>query len=345
MPGPQNNRPLIGILLLIWFFALLIAGGLLGANSLGLFAVPTPVLPVAEPSRTIALDQLPPTWTPAPAGENPMVLASPSTDVPGHTGSQFEPTLTPANPFPPTPTFQFTPMPFLDGPIVIGTSIGGRPIEVWRFGTGPVHRMIVAGIHGGYEWNTTALADELIAHLEENPELIPHTVTLFILRSLNPDGLARALGIDGRVNSNGVDLNRNFPVNWADDWNRTLCWNYAPTSGGPRPGSELETQALIEFITTQTRVTALISYHSAALGVFPGGDPPHEPSAALAESIAEVSTYSYPPLDIGCIYTGTLPDWAASEGIASVDLELHTHVFTDFEENLEILKMFLDWRR
>ena len=344
MRRSSNNRPLIGILILIWFFVLVLAGGLLGANSLGVFSVPTPAPPLAGPTDTAALGLLPPTWTPNPALSSSATAGPTATDS-VRSGPEFEPTFTPDKPFPPSPTFQFTPMPFSDGPIVIGTSIGSRPLEVWRFGTGPVHRMIVAGIHGGYEWNTTALADELIAHIQENPDIIPHTVTLYILRSLNPDGMARALGVDGRVNSNGVDLNRNFPVNWADDWNRTLCWNYAPTSSGSRPGSELETQALIEFITTQTRVTALISYHSAALGIFPGGDPPHEPSVKLAESLAAVSTYPYPPLDIGCIYTGTLPDWAAAAGIASVDLELHTHFFTDFEENLEILKTFLEWRR
>jgi predicted deacylase len=341
----RSNRTLIGILLFIWLTALLLAGGLLGANSLGVFAVPTVSLPVARTVPAAFLEALPPTWTPGPAPQSPGAATATPADPGDPAGPQFEPTLTPASSFPPSPTFQFTPPAFSDGPIVIGTTVGRRPIEVYRFGTGPVHRMIVAGIHGGYEWNTTYLARELIAYIEENPEVIPKTVTLFILPTLNPDGFAREFGIEGRVNGNGVDLNRNFPINWVDDWNRSLCWNYAPTSAGASPGSEPETRALIEFITSQTRVTALISYHSAALGIFPGGEPPHEPSEALAVAIESVSTYPYPPIDIGCVYTGTLPDWAASEGIASVDLELHTHALTDFEENLEILKMFLEWRR
>ncbi|HUF38671.1 MAG TPA: M14 family zinc carboxypeptidase [Anaerolineales bacterium] len=338
----RSHRPLLGILIFVWFLALLLAGGLIGASSLGVFAVPTLALPTPHATGP-APGPLPPTWTPGAPPE--AIDEAPPTPAGSASGPHFEPTFTPAEPFPPNPTFIFTPVPFSDGPIVIGTSVGGRPIEVYRFGTGPVHRMIVAGIHGGYEWNTTALADELITHIQANPDIIPHTVTLYILRTLNPDGLVRALGVAGRVNNHGVDLNRNFPVNWADDWNRTLCWNYTPTSSGTGPGSEPETQALIDFVTTQTRVTALISYHSAALGIFPGGDPPHEPSVKLAEALAAVSTYPYPPLDIGCVYTGTLPDWAAAEGIASVDLELHTHVFTDFEENLEILEAFLEWRR
>ncbi len=74
--------------------------------------------------------------------------------------------------------------------IVIGQSVQDRPIEVYRFGTGKHERLIVAGIHGGREANTIALADQLIEYLQKNPERIPADVSLYILRSLNPDGEA-----------------------------------------------------------------------------------------------------------------------------------------------------------
>jgi hypothetical protein len=61
-----------------------------------------------------------------------------------------------------SPTVSPTPSPFLRGPITIGTSVAGRDLEVFQFGSGDSHRMIVAGIHGGYEGNTIRLADELI---------------------------------------------------------------------------------------------------------------------------------------------------------------------------------------
>ncbi len=57
--------------------------------------------------------------------------------------------------------------------MVIGYSVSGRPLEVYTFGNGEKQRMIVAGIHGGYEWNTIALADELITHINDNPEYHP----------------------------------------------------------------------------------------------------------------------------------------------------------------------------
>jgi hypothetical protein len=241
-----------------------------------------------------------------------------------------------------------TPTPFVlpngPGAVVIGYSVSHRPLEVYQFGQGENQKMIVAGIHGGYEWNTIALADQLILYINEHPEIIPSDVTLYILRNLNPDGDARAHNIEGRVNDNGVDLNRNFPENWVKEWDRDNCWNYTATTGGEYPGSEPETKALMSFLGTH-RVEALISYHSAALGIFPGGEPWEENSIRLAEAFAEVSSYPFPPLDIGCVYTGTLADYAVARGAAAVDMELTNHRDTDFNMNLRILKIFLSWEK
>lgn len=228
--------------------------------------------------------------------------------------------------------------------MAIGYSAMGRPLEVFRFGSGASERLIVAGIHGGNEWNTIALADELIAHLEEHPEIVPESVTLYILRSLNPDGDARARGYEGRVNENGVDLNHNFPYHWKEEWNRDGCWDYLPTTGGTHPGSEPETIALMNFINLH-HFDALISYHSAALGIFAGGMPPFAPSERLAKDLSRVSPYSYPPYNTGCEYSGNLTDWASSvKGIPAVDIELTNHRDTDFDANLRILKVFLSWQ-
>jgi predicted deacylase len=245
----------------------------------------------------------------------------------------------------PRPTASLTPSatPLPDNPLVIGHSVARRPLEVYRFGQGPSERMIISGIHGGYEWNTIALADELIAYLDEHPDFVPPEVTLFILRSLNPDGEARARTVDGRVNDNGVDLNRNWPALWQADWPRDGCWRYRPTTGGARAGSEPETRALIDFLL-DSQVTALINYHSAALGIFPGGQPPDPDSLRLAEAVAEVSDYPYPPIDTGCQFTGQLIDWASAHGIAALDIELTNHRDTDFEQNLAILSVLLNWR-
>ncbi|NJC96197.1 MAG: hypothetical protein C3F07_05345 [Anaerolineales bacterium] len=260
--------------------------------------------------------------------------------------SYFLPTLTP-NPFYTPPVFE-TSTPFVlengQRPNIIGYSLQGRPIDLYTFGAGEKKYLIVAGIHGGYEQNTIGLANELIKHINEHPEVIPTDATLYIIRNMNPDGEARANGVDGRVNNNGVDLNRNFPSkNWVADWNRDGCWIYRPTTGGLYGGSEPETRTVMNFIDSHA-LLGLISYHSAALGVFPGGDPWAPDSIRLAKSLAKATGYPYPPIDTGCGYTGTLADWAIENGVgAAVDMELANHKDTDFDKNLKALKVLLNF--
>lgn len=258
----------------------------------------------------------------------------------------YLPTLTP-NPFSTLPVFE-TSTPFIlengQQSNIIGLSHEGRPIDVYTFGEGGREYLIVAGIHGGSEWNTVALANELIRYVNDHPEIIPADVTLHIIRNMNPDGEARAHGVDGRVNNRGVDLNRNFPSrNWSADWDRDGCWVWRPTTGGTHGGSEPETRTVMSFISSRS-LQAVISYHSAALGVFPGGDPWEPDSIRLARLLARATGYPYPPLDTGCEYTGTLADWAVENGVgAAVDMELTNHTNTDFDQNLEALKVFLDF--
>jgi predicted deacylase len=288
---------------------------------------PTPLPSTPNQPRLIALE---------PTGARPQVTSAPSLSrirsAPSATlvRSAISPTV--------------TPLYLRNGqqPEIIGYSGEGRAIEVYTFGDGGQEHMIVAGIHGGDEWNTVTLANQLIAHLDQNPNIIPEDGKLYILPNLNPDGEGRAHNKYGRLNHNGVDLNRNFPVNWLADWDRSGCWNSLPTSGGTGPGSEAETQALMDFISRHN-VQALISYHSAALGIFPGGFPWDEEASRLAQALAEVTSYRFPPLDTGCTYSGTLADYAVSMGIAAVDLELTNHIDTDFDENLQALDVLLNF--
>ena len=75
-------------------------------------------------------------------------------------------------------------------------------------------------------------------------------VALWLVDSINPDGLARGT----RQNARGVDLNRNFPARWSRS---------APGSryyGGPRPLSEPESRAIAGFIR-RVRPDVSIWYH------------------------------------------------------------------------------------
>jgi predicted deacylase len=281
--------------------------------------------PIRSNPRHGALS-LPPAWTPTPEG--------PSFRSESSSNQEIRITLTPE---PQLPLYLYQDY------LVIGHSVEGRPLEVFRFGNGPRDLMIIAGIHGGYEWNTIALADELIEHLYFHPDQIHPLLSIHILRSLNPDGATLKSNPWGRGNANHVDLNRNWDSSWSPDIPKPNCWDLVPLSAGPYPGSEPETQALMQYIL-DAEIEAIISYHSAGLGIFAGGKPSTPASLSLAEAVAEVSDYPYPPIDIGCEYTGTMTDWAADHGIAAIDVELSTHWDTDFEQNLVILQTFLDWR-
>lgn len=308
----RNN--LSRIVILLWISAIFIIGGIAILFFNGTLLWPT-------------TSDIPPSSTPS------------TTPQPRST-STYKPTQTP---LPSTLTAvpaSSTPEP--EQPQLIGTSVAGRPLEVYQFGDGPIEKMIVAGIHGGYEWNTIVLADELIGYLRNHPGVVPRDHTLYILRALNPDGFARSRGFGGRANENNVDINRNFPSNWQVEWPRPGCWDYIPITGGSSAVSEPETKALIDFIISHD-IKALISYHSAALGIFPGGQPPDSGSLSLAEALAAVSDYPYPPIDAGCAFTGQLVDWASDQGIPAVDIELTNHQESDFEKNLAILSVFLDW--
>jgi protein MpaA len=201
---------------------------------------------------------------------------------------------------------------------------------------------VLAGIHGGYEGNTVALAEALIAHLTDHPQALPADLTLWIVPVVNVDGFARAQDSTGRANAHGVDINRNFPALWKADWPRAGCWAMGPITAGEAPGSEPETLAVMRFLLGQ-HVEALVSYHSAALGIYSGGQPPDPRSEDLAQVLAAASGYAYPPVDTGCAFTGQLIDWAAANGIAAVDVELTTHSGLDLAQNLALLEAFLAW--
>lgn len=253
------------------------------------------------------------------------------------------PSPTPIPSLTPSPSITSTLISFSEGPIIIGYSVESRPLEVYRFGTGQVQRLIVSGMHGGSEYNTIQLADELIAYILGHPDIIPDGVTLSILRSLNPDGEARAHDYHGRTNAHNVDLNRNWDANWQKDWPRQNCWTFTYVTSGNTPGSEPETQALMGFILGK-QISAIINYHSAALGIFAGGLPPEKSTLQFAEAVASVSTYPYPPVNVGCVYTGGFTDWADEHGIPALDVELTNHTDTDFEMNLRVLGVLLNWR-
>src|SRR5262245_13994494 len=92
------------------------------------------------------------------------------------------------------------------GELTLGVSGEGRPITALRVGDGPRKFVLVGDTHGGPEANTYQLATQLADYFRTNPEQVPPLVSLYVIPTINPDGLA----LDTRFNARGVDLNRNM---------------------------------------------------------------------------------------------------------------------------------------
>jgi len=230
----------------------------------------------------------------------------------------------------------------------IGNSVEGRGIEVVTFGSGDTQVLFVGGVHGGYEWNSSLLAYEMISHFEENPELIPEDIQVSIIPTLNPDGLALVTGVggvfsaenitdpsvrvaEGRFNSNGVDLNRNFACKWAPE----STWRGEVVSAGAEAFSEPETAALRDYIT-EAQPKAVAFWHSKANNVYAS----ECEEGVLPETLTLMDTYAdagaYGKVESFDAYpiTGDAEGWLASIGIPAVTVELETANSIEWARNL-----------
>ena len=234
-------------------------------------------------------------------------------------------------------------------PLPAGADLIGRsavcrlPILSYRLGDGPVPLVLVGGIHGGYEWNTILLAEEMRAYLEDNPDLIPPALSIYIVPNANPDGLYAVTGssgsfdpptdfeatIPGRFNGRYVDLNRN----WDCEWQPVAMWGYEPVNGGAAPFSEPETQALRDFFLDLDPAVVLF-WHSAAVGVYASGCGEIDPaSKAAAETFAFAAGYRVYDDFAHYEISGDAGNWLASVGIPAISVELTTHASLDWPMN------------
>ena len=224
------------------------------------------------------------------------------------------------------------------GPTLVGQSAAGRDIVAFRFGTGSQMIMLVGGIHGGWEGNTVALINELVAYFDTNPQDILPGLSLVLVPAANPDGLVHGRVAEGRFNSNQVDLNRN----WGCNWSAEARWRDQAVNAGERPFSEPETSALSVFIQT-LRPAVVLFYHSAAGGIFAGNCGGDHGSLSMAQVLGEATGYSYGQPFTAYPVTGTAPSWVASLGIASADVELVSWTDSEFDRNLRGVMALQRW--
>ena len=161
------------------------------------------------------------------------------------------------------------------------------PIYALQIGKAQAQRKIlIIGQHHGDEVLgvelSVALAEELMQNHESDRQWmqIMDEFRFFIVPTINPEGWKRVCdgeyqfkrknnrdtNNNGRldIRSDGVDLNRNYPVFWADQVPvPTTHANYK----GERPASETEVQAIMELAEKHSFELAIF-YHSSSTGLF-----------------------------------------------------------------------------
>lgn len=240
---------------------------------------------------------------------------------------------------------------------VVASSFESRPIYDYEFGDGENDIVFVGGIHGGYELNSSVLAYELIDYFNVNSSDIPSSVTLHIIPSANPDGqfliagkegkitiadipnIPRAAMYPGRVNGNGVDLNRN----WGCNWQVNAEAPGGAINAGTSAFSEPETKGLRDFLLA-TKPVATIWAHSTAGKIYPAGcgDDLYLPSVELSNVYSSGSGYRVSEGDdFSYDITGDASNWQEQESMAGTTVELTAVYSTEFDKNLQgLLKVF-----
>ena len=231
---------------------------------------------------------------------------------------------------------------------VIGTSVQGRKITAYTYGSGNTKLAFVGGIHGGYEWNSVLLAYKFMDYLETNSDVIPSNLSVVVIPSMNPDGVYKVIGKEGvftvsdvptnttllksgRFNADKVDLNRNFDCRWQP----TGTWQGNTVSAGTSTFSEPEAVAFKNF-ALKNNLSAVIFWHSQSNGVYAsqclngilsGTTDIMNAYAKASGYPAEVSFDSY-------AVTGAADDWLSTIKVPAVSVELKTHDSIEWNQNL-----------
>lgn len=212
----------------------------------------------------------------------------------------------------------------------IGSSVKGRSIMAYRFGSGSSRIIYVGGMHGN-EKSSVHTLNGWIDYLELNADKLPANRSIIIVPNHNPDGYASSR----RTNINNVDLNRNFPSN---DWQTAVQMpgnQFLPNGGGMSPLDQPESAALASFIQSQNP-RLVLTYHAVAKVVISNdaGD-----SIGLAQKYAADSGYAFTSnASSGGTFeyatTGEFEDWLADkENIPGILVELSSMSSNQFSSH------------
>ncbi|MBR6722785.1 DUF2817 domain-containing protein [bacterium] len=170
--------------------------------------------------------------------------------------------------------------------------------------------LIIGVFHGDEPQGKHLIEEYLKTHSPSNLLFIP---------CLNPDGLSKNI----RTNSNGVDLNRNFPTkNWGKNEGENATCDDCTTAyyGGKHPASEIETQFVINVIEKYSPKLILTIHAPYKVVNYDG------PAKEIAEKISEIIDY---PAEgsIGYPTPGSFGTYCGVErNIPTITLELDEEV-------------------
>ena len=178
-------------------------------------------------------------------------------------------------------------------PEIFGISSSGLPIVSWSFGDKGPLVLILGGVHGDEpEGHWIALG--LLKHWMGR---FPYKLRVCLIPCFNVEGAL----LFQRTNANRVDLNRNLPAkSWSPHFEKK---RYFP---GPRPASEPETQALVQWIDRQ-KPCLILSLHSWNPMINTNGDCQPE-----ADILSRQTGYKIKD-DIGYPTPGSLGDYCGQE--------------------------------
>lgn len=223
---------------------------------------------------------------------------------------------------------------------IIGSSFNNQEIELYRLGMGSKAILLIGGLHAGFAPSSVTLTQQAIDYFQKNSQQIPASVSLWILPNLNPDSALAPGEQAGRLNGNGVDLNRNFGCNW----NINATWRDQPISAGTAPFSEPET-TLLHTLITEIQPLAVIFYEArASNGLIAPGKCNDQTSGSeeLAQLYHQTSGYE---IYEGFSLTGDGADWLASQNIAAIAILLKdytTLTSAEWEQNQKALTTLLE---
>lgn len=162
-------------------------------------------------------------------------------------------------------------------------------------------KVLIIGVFHGEEPQGEYLINRFI-----EKDLVQIKNKLYFVPCLNPDGMSR----NQRQNSNGIDLNRNFPTK---DWRITSRKEYF---GGSEPASEIETQFMVN-ILKEYKFDFILSIHAPFEIVNYDG-----PAKEVAEKVSELTGYKV-QADIGYPTPGSFGNYCGVErNLSIITLEL-----------------------